>query len=145
MEKINLGISIVAIIISIGNSCIASKKYAKYNEYQEKNLNYNADKDRDNFKIQIKEELNNLRMDLNEIKNNEIEILHEQKDDYTFILNNKYDCTMFEKHTNKNIYNDFLNLNVKVDEALDYVVYQKDYTKIRLATFEIRQFYTRLI
>jgi len=133
-------ISILSIIISIINIIYTHFKFKQSEKFHQEKLEYNKDKDKDDFIISFKDALHELSINMSELIINKEEIDLESKDKFLYVLENKYHKSIIVKFLNEDIYNQFMTLKIKIDEMLDKVVYQKNYYDIKYAMRDIRYF-----
>ncbi|MBL0687243.1 MAG: hypothetical protein JJV95_05690 [Sulfurospirillum sp.] len=140
-ETITIIISVLALIVSIINILYAKHRIDKFSELHNKSFNYTQNKDKDDFILNFKNDLNEFRLSMTELYTTKKEIKVESKGNLLYILESKYNKSIIEKYLNNSIYNQFMDLKIKTDESLDKVIYNSDFSSISSSIDAIKCFF----
>ena len=139
-EPIAIFISGISILIAIINTLYTRDRIKKLTEFQNENFNYNQDKDKDDFILNFKDDLHELRLSMLELYTTESEIKIEDKGHLLYLLESKYNKAIIIKYLNNSIYNRFMDLKIKTDESLDKVIFKQNYSSISSSIKNIKIF-----
>ncbi len=140
-DESSLLISILAFLISTGNFFYNRYRTKKLIEYQSRDFKYKEKKDKEDFILAFKDDLNTLRIDLIEINSSKITIDYKDKDQYLYVIEDKYSKEVLTKYLSETLYNKFLDLKIDIDETIDKVIYQKNYNTIFTSSKKMKFFF----
>jgi hypothetical protein len=139
-EKIAIIVSGISIIIAIINILYTRYRINKLSEFHNQNFDYTQNKDNDDFMLNFKDDINELRLSMVELYTTKSEIKLENKGHLLFIIESKYNKALIVKYLNIDIYNEFMDLKIFTDESLDLVIYKKDFNSISSSIIKIKYF-----
>ena len=139
-ESIAILISVISILIAVINTLYSRDRIKKLTKFQNENFNYNQNKDKDDFILNFKDDLHELRLSMLELYTTKSEINLENKGHLLYLLESKYNKAIIIKYLNNSIYERFMILKIKTDESLDKVIFKQDYSSISLSIKNIKIF-----
>jgi len=139
-ESIAILISVISILIAVINTLYSRDRIKKLTKFQNENFNYNQNKDKDDFILNFKDDLHELRFSMLELYTTKSEIKLENKGHLLYLLESKYNKAIIIKYLNNSIYERFMILKIKTDESLDKVIFKQDYSSISLSIKNIKIF-----
>lgn len=139
-EIIAITISLISLGIAIINTLYTRDRIKKMSEFHKQNFNYSQSKDTDEFILNFKDDLNELRISMLELYTTKSEIRIEEKGLMLYILESKYNKSLVVKYLNDDIYKKFMDFKILTDESLDKVIYKKDFTAISSSIRNIKYF-----
>jgi hypothetical protein len=139
-EKIAIIVSGISIIIAIINILYTRYRINKLSEFHNQNFDYTQNKDNDDFMLNFKDDINELRLSMVELYTTKSEIKLLNKGDLLYVLESKYNKALIVKYLNIDIYNKLMDLKIFTDESLDLVIYKKDFNSISSSIIKIKYF-----
>lgn len=140
----NLGIAILALIISASNFFYTKKRTNHIINYQNEDFTYKKNKDKEDFILKFKEELHEFRLGLNELTTTKEEINYKDKDKYLYLVESKYDSSILKKYLSESKYKKYLDLTKMIDSTLDEIIYKQNYSNVFFTSQKIRFFFNGL-
>jgi hypothetical protein len=139
-EKIAIIVSGISVIIAIINILYTRYRINKLSEFHNQNFDYTQNKDNDDFMLNFKNDMHELRLSMLELYTTKNEIKLVNKGTLLYFLESKYNKALIVKHLNIDIYNEFMALKIFTDESLDLVIYKKDFNSISSSIRKIKYF-----
>lgn len=144
IEKINLIIACFALLISLFNLYYTRKRTNNIIAHQDKDFNYKVNKDKEDFISKFKDEIQEFRVGLLELKTTSKEIKYEDKDKYMYLVESKYSPKILKKYLGESLYKEYLGVTEVADDTLNAIILKKDYNNIYSTCQKIRYFFQRL-
>ncbi len=141
LDKWSIGISVIALFVSVGNFFYNRYRTIRLIEYQNRDFEYKEKKDKEDFILTFKDDLHSLRLDLIELNSTKTAIGYEDKDQYLYLIEEKYSKEILLKYLEKSKYDDFLDLKVNIDETLNKIMYKKDYSLVSSSSKKMKFFF----
>lgn len=140
-DKLSIGISVIALLVSAGNFFYNRHRTIKLTEYQDRDFEYKEKKDKEDFILTFKDDLHSLRLDLIELNSTKATIDYKDKDQYLYLIEDKYNRETLLKYLEKSKYDNFLDLKVNIDEALNKIMYKQDYSLLFSSSKKMKFFF----
>lgn len=137
----SFAISIIALLVSAGNFFYNRYRTIKLIEYQDRDFEYKEKKDKEDFILTFKDDLHSLRLDLIELNSTKTTINFKDKDQYLYLIEDKYNKETLLKYLEKSKYDSFLNLKINIDDALNKIIYKSDYSLILGSSRKMKFFF----
>lgn len=132
---------IISLIFSILSFLVSILTYNYTKNHNNKQFSINEVNNINKFSYQFKEELNQFRIGLTEVIVLQKEINLEEKDNYLYLMESKYSKKEITSHFGRDFYNKFIDLKIKLDDAIDEIIYNKRFNKAKDSIIEIRFLY----
>ena len=139
-EIIAITISLISLGIAVINTLYTRNRIKNMSEFHKQNFDYSKSKDTDEFVLNFKDDLNELRISMLELYTTKSEIKIEEKGLMLYVLESKYNKSLIIKYFNEDIYKKFMDFKILTDESLDKVIYKKDFTSISSSIRNIKFF-----
>jgi len=139
-EIIAITISLISLGIAVINTLYTRNRIKNMSEFHKQNFDYSKSKDADEFVLNFKDDLNELRISMLELYTTKSEIKIEEKGLMLYVLESKYNKSLIIKYFNKDIYKKFMDFKILTDESLDKVIYKKNFTSISSSIRNIKYF-----
>lgn len=136
-------LAILAFIISIINVIYTIKRTNFLEKAHNENFEYTKNKDKDDFILNFKDDFQDLRQSITDLIQDPVnldKLNPSHKENILYVIESKYDKNIILKYFNKNIYDDFIELKIFIDETVQMIIYQKDLTNVFHMTQRIKYF-----
>ncbi|MCG3653329.1 hypothetical protein ACN5PC_03955 [Aliarcobacter butzleri] len=135
-------IALASFFISLGSLAFTIINNSKVKKLENDKFDYLKKSEKENTLQFFKKEIREYRITLNDIFKSKKVISYHEKDIYS--MNSDLNIHKIKDCLSNNIYKDFQDLEILIDESLNAVIYQKNFDKIPLSIQNMQYFLKKL-